>query len=104
MILFFNVEEYSIKIEETTKKAIETTIPARKITRKPWISEQTLKLADEKRRLKQMKNVSTEHAQQYKDICKKSQKISKTGQRALDTGTMRASQKGRENRNYQTSI
>lgn len=65
------LEEHATKIEEAIKKAVETIIPARKITRKPWISEQTLKLADEKRRLKQIKHASTEYAQQYRDMCKK---------------------------------
>jgi hypothetical protein len=46
-----NLEEHATKIEESIKKAIETTISARKITRKRWISDQTLKLADDKRRL-----------------------------------------------------
>ena len=31
----------------------------------------TMKLADEKRKLKQMKNVSTEYAQRYKDSCRR---------------------------------
>jgi hypothetical protein len=62
------------KIEETIKNTVEATVPARKITRKRWISEETLKLADEKRRLKQRKNVSTEYTQQYKDFCRKVKK------------------------------
>jgi hypothetical protein len=64
------LEEHATRIEEAIKTAVETTIPASKITRKPWISEQTLKLADKKRRLEQMKHTSTQHAQQYKEMCK----------------------------------
>ena len=54
-----NLGEHAIKIEEAIKKTVEATIPATRTTKKPWISEETLKLADEKRRLKQMTNVST---------------------------------------------
>jgi hypothetical protein len=69
-----NLEEHSAKIAEAIKNAAESTIPARRATRKPWISEETLKLADEKRRLKQMKSVSEKYAQAYKDFCKKVKK------------------------------
>ncbi|CAF4444579.1 unnamed protein product, partial [Didymodactylos carnosus] len=68
------LEEHATEIEEAIKIAVETTIAARKTTRKPWISDETLKLADEKRRLKQIKHASTQHAQQYKDMCKKVKK------------------------------
>jgi hypothetical protein len=47
-----NLEEYAAKIEEAIKITVEATVPARRITRKPWISEETLKVAHEKRRLK----------------------------------------------------
>jgi hypothetical protein len=57
-----NLEEHATKIKEAIKKTVETTIPAKRTTRKLRISEETLKLADEKRRLKQMKNVSMEYA------------------------------------------
>ena len=56
------------------KNAAESTIPARKTSRKPWISEETLKLADEKRKLRLDKNASAEHARLYKDFCKKVKK------------------------------
>ncbi|CAF3342873.1 unnamed protein product [Rotaria socialis] len=69
-----NLEEHAIKIEEAIKKTVEATIPATRTTKKPWISEETLKLADQKRKLKQMKNVSAEYAQQYKDFCRKAKK------------------------------
>jgi hypothetical protein len=44
-----NLEEYAGKIEEAIKNTVGATVPARRITRKRWISEETLKLADEKR-------------------------------------------------------
>ena len=69
-----DLEEHSAKISEAIKNAVESTVPVRRATRKPWISEETLKLADEKRRLKQMKNVSETYAQAYKDFCKKVKK------------------------------
>ena len=69
-----NIEEYEKKIEVAIKKAAETTIPASRSAKKPWISEETLKLADEKRTLKQTKNISSQEEQQYKDLCKKVKK------------------------------
>ena len=65
------MEEHANRVTEATRSAAETRIPARRTARKPWISEETLKLADEKRRLKLMKNVSAKYAQQYRDSCKK---------------------------------
>ena len=69
-----NLEEHAKKIEAAIKKAAEATIPVSRSTKKPWISEDTLKLADEKRTLKQSKNASAQKEQQYKDLCKKVQK------------------------------
>ena len=69
-----NLEEYAKKIEVAIKKAAETTIPAIRSAMKPWIFEETLKLADEKRTLKQAKNASTQKEQHYKDLCKKDKK------------------------------
>jgi hypothetical protein len=57
-----NLEDHATKIKEAIKKTVETPIPAKRTTRKLRISEETLKLADEKRRLKQMKNVSMKYA------------------------------------------
>ena len=50
-----NLEEYAKKIEVAIKKAAETTIPASRSAKKPWISEEILQLAYEKRTLKQTK-------------------------------------------------
>lgn len=69
-----NLEEHATKIKEAITNAIEATIPIKRATKKPWISDETLKLADEKRKLKQMKNVSVEYTQQYKDFCRKVKK------------------------------
>ena len=69
-----NLEEYMKKIEVAIKKAVETTTPASRRIKKPWISEETLKIADEKRTLKQSKNASAQKEQQYKDLCKKVKK------------------------------
>ena len=58
-----NLEEHAKKIETAIKKAAEATIPASRRTKKPWISEETLELADEKRTLKQTKKyLATERA------------------------------------------
>ena len=56
------------------KKAAETAIPASRSAKRPWISEETLKLADEKRALKQTRNASAQKEQQYKGLCKKVKK------------------------------
>ena len=72
-----NLEEYAKKIEVAIKKAAETTIPASRSAKKPWISEETLKLAKEKRTLKQTKNISPQKERQYKDLCRKVKKLAR---------------------------
>ena len=62
------------KIEAAIKKAAEATIPASRSAKKPWISEETLKLEDEKRALKQTRNASAQKEQQYKGLCTKVKK------------------------------
>jgi len=69
-----NLEEHASKIRQAIEYSVETTIPKKRKTKKPWISEATLKLADEKRKLKQMKNISIEYSQQYKDSCRRVKK------------------------------
>ena len=66
-----SLKEHAKKIEQAIKIAVEATVSAKRATKKPWISEETLKLADEKRRLKQLRNVSPEYTQQYKGLCRK---------------------------------
>jgi ribulose bisphosphate carboxylase small subunit len=66
-----SLEEHAKKIEQAIKITVEATVPAKRTTEKPWISEETLKLADKKRRLKQLRNVSLEYTQQYKGLCGK---------------------------------
>ena len=68
------LEVHSTKIRQAIQNTVEPTIPAKRKTKKPWISEATLKLADEKRKLKQMKNISLEYTQQYKDACRRVKK------------------------------
>ena len=72
-----NLAEHATRLTEAIRSAAETTIPARRTAKKPWISDETLKLADEKRRLKLIKNVSAKYAQQYRDFCKKVKKSAK---------------------------
>jgi hypothetical protein len=69
-----DLEVHATEVGKAIKNAAESTIPARRTSRKPWISEETLKLADEKRKLRLTKNVSTGQAQLYKDFCKKVKK------------------------------
>ena len=67
------------KIAAVIKKATEATIPVSRSAKKPWISEEILKLADEKRTLKQTKNTSPQKEQQYKDHCKKVKQPARQG-------------------------
>ena len=69
-----DLEEHASQISKAIKNAAESTIPARKTSRKPWISEETLKLVDEKRKLRLNENISDEHALLYKDLCRKVRK------------------------------
>ena len=50
------------------------TIPVNRSVKKPWITEETLKLANVKRTLKQTKTASTQKEQEYKNLWKKAQK------------------------------
>jgi hypothetical protein len=59
------------KIEQAIKITVEATLSAKRKTKNLWIFEATLKLADEKRRLKQLRNVSVEYTEQYKGLCRK---------------------------------
>ena len=69
-----SLEEHSTRITDVIRSAAETTVPVRKTARKPWISVESLKLADEKRKLKQMKSDFSEYVQRYKDFCRKVKK------------------------------
>ena len=72
-----NLEEHARKIEAVIKKTAEAIIPATRSAKKPWISEETLRLTDEKRTLKLTKNASIRKEQEYKDICKKVKKLAR---------------------------
>ena len=69
-----DLEEHASEISKAIESAAESTLPARKTSRKSWISGETLKLADEKRKLRLVKNVSAGHERLYKDSCKKVKK------------------------------
>jgi hypothetical protein len=69
-----SLDEYAKNIECAIKDAADATIPARNTAKKPWISDDTLKLAEKKRKLKQTKDESNQKAQEYKDICKQVKK------------------------------
>ena len=69
-----NLEKHAEKIEAAIKKTAEATIPTSRSDKKPWISEDTLELADGKRTLKQTKNILTWKEQEYKNLCKRVKK------------------------------
>ncbi|CAF5217595.1 unnamed protein product, partial [Rotaria magnacalcarata] len=72
-----NLSEHARKIESAIKEAASTAIPAKRIAKKPWISEETLKIAEEKRKLRQVKDASNVKMQEYKDLCKKVKKAAR---------------------------
>ncbi|CAF4177383.1 unnamed protein product [Rotaria magnacalcarata] len=69
-----SIDEHATKIERAIEEALQTTITTTKRAKNPWISEQTLNLADEKRRVKQIKSTSTQNAKLYKDLCNRVRK------------------------------
>ncbi|CAF3677816.1 unnamed protein product [Rotaria socialis] len=69
-----SIDEHVTKIERAIEEALQTTITTTKRAKNPWISEQTLNLADEKRRVKQIKSISTQNAKLYKDLCNRVRK------------------------------
>ena len=69
-----DLEVHANKIKQAIQETVETTVPTKTKTKKPWISEMTLKLADKKRKLKLIKNISTEYMQRYNDLCRRVKK------------------------------
>ncbi|CAF1469565.1 unnamed protein product [Adineta ricciae] len=69
-----SLEEHSNTIRQAIKNAVETATPAKGKTKKSWISEITLEIADEKRKLKEKNNASIQYTQQYQDLCRKVKK------------------------------
>ena len=53
-------------MEDAIKEIASTTMPAKRVAKKFGISEETLKLADEKQTLKQTKDAYKGKLQQYK--------------------------------------
>lgn len=64
-----NLDDHALQIEEAIKEAVQASIASRKTAKKPWISAQTLNLAEKKRKAKQLKHLSTNHNNTYKDLC-----------------------------------
>ncbi|CAF3327901.1 unnamed protein product [Rotaria socialis] len=74
-----NLKEHAAKVEEAMKDALQATVTTTRRAKKSWISEQTLNLVDEKRKMKQIKNVSAENGQLYKNLCSKVKKLARQG-------------------------
>ena len=66
-----NLEAHANEITQAIQKTVDEMIPTKRKTKYPWISEMKLKLADEKRKLKPRKNVSTESTRRYKELCRR---------------------------------
>lgn len=64
------MNEHAAQIEKAIKDALQETVSTKLTTpKKPWISEETKNLADEKRKAKQIKHLSIEHNKTYKHLC-----------------------------------
>ena len=75
-----NIDEHALQIEQAIEQAIKASTTTQTTSKKPWISQQTLILADQKRIAKQTKNISSINNEIYKKLCgqvKKSAKMDK---------------------------
>ena len=63
-----DIEKHASDIGKAIKDAALATIPTRRTSKKHWISEDTLKLTDEKRQLRLVKNLSPEQAQLHREM------------------------------------
>ncbi|CAM4977717.1 unnamed protein product [Rotaria socialis] len=66
-----NLDEHAAQIEKAVKEALQATVTLNKTPKKPWISDQTLDLADKKRKAKQIKHLSADNIKEYKNLCTK---------------------------------
>ena len=71
-----NLDEYALQIEQTIKEALRTNTTYQKVIKKPWISQHTMNLAEEKRKVNVQKPLQP------------GKEIGENGQRHLDSRTM----------------
>ena len=64
-----DLERHASEIGKAIRNAAEATIPARRTSKKHWISEKTMKLVGGKRKLRLVKHVSPRQAELPKDMC-----------------------------------
>ena len=81
-----SLDEHAAQIEKAVKEAVQTTVAGKRTAKKPWISEQTLALADEKREAKQVKHLSMGHTRRYKRTLQHGEEIGETRQGRMDSG------------------
>ena len=72
-----SLDDHALQIEKAVKLALQESITTKKKAKKPWISVQTLDLADEKRKAKQVKHLPTNYNNTYKDLCNKVKRSAK---------------------------
>jgi hypothetical protein len=75
-----NIDEHALQIEQAIEQAIKASTTTQTTSKKPWISQRTLILADHKRKAKQTKNISSTNNERYKNLCnqvKKSARMDK---------------------------
>ncbi|CAF3943470.1 unnamed protein product [Rotaria magnacalcarata] len=66
-----NLDEHAAQIEKAVKEALQAIVTLKKTPKTPWISDQTLDLADKKRKAKQIKHLSVDNIKEYKNLCNK---------------------------------
>ena len=72
-----NPAAHARKIEDSIKETAGTTISVKRTAKKSCISEETLKVADEKQTLKQTKIASKGKPQQYKNFCEQVKNVAR---------------------------
>ena len=66
-----DIEEHGKFIHEALDNALKEVVPKVKRTKSPWISQETLSLADQKREARNKRDQSEESLYTYRQLCNK---------------------------------
>ena len=66
-----DIEEHAKFIHEALDNALKEVVPKVKRTKSPWISQETLSLADQKREARTKRDQSEESLHTYRQLCNK---------------------------------
>ena len=64
-----DLDEEAATVSKAMREAAKNTLPKKREAKKPWITERTLNLVDEKRLAKLRRQDSEKHAETYKKVC-----------------------------------